>query len=369
VRSILVAIVLLSAAARAEEPGQRDFEAATALEGKGDFAGAATALEKLQRDQPQSTYADDALFEAAVIAEEHLSDPARAARLYEQLATQYPTSRLARRAKTRGDFLASSLKTGEAPLREYEDILRQYAKQPPAQSIARMEKLVRAHPDFALVDRALYWLGTSEAEQQHDARAIQWFLEVEERFPSSEWAQRAKKSRGDLLLRDGRTSEARQVYAQLGQSSDLLARAASQEGLGAVRQVVRRSALLWVAVIYVALFLLAHLIVLRRLHAGFRVPTEVLFYAPVALLFVLAAATENSAIALATAAIAVGGGVVVWLACALTAATAERASRVYARIARLTASSVAVVSIMYIAVQTTGLTDLVIETLRSGPER
>jgi outer membrane protein assembly factor BamD (BamD/ComL family) len=365
-KRLVLLLLLLAPLARAEEPGQKDFEAATAREGRGDYAGAAAALEKLAQEQPQSTYADDALFEAAVVAEEHLSDPARAARLYDQLAKQYPTSRLARRARTRADFLLSSLKTGEAPLREYENILHEYARRPPSESLARMDKLLREHPDFALADRALYWMGTTEAEQQHDDRAIARFLEVEQRFPASEWAGRAKKARADILLRTGHAAEARRVYEELGRSTDLLARAASQEGLTAVRSSVHRVIVLWVAIAYFALFLSGNLVILRRLHAGFTVPTEVWFYLPVALVFVAAAATENGAIALATAGIALGGGIVVWLVCALLRA---RPGHWPARISELAASTLAVVSVMYIAVQTTGLTDLVLETLRSGPER
>ena len=113
----LVCAIATNVYAQAPEPGQKEFEAATAREGKGDYAGAAEALEKLGHELPKSSYADDALFEAAVVAEEHLADPARAARLYEEVATRYPSSRLARRARTRADFLHSSLSTGEAPLR------------------------------------------------------------------------------------------------------------------------------------------------------------------------------------------------------------------------------------------------------------
>lgn len=371
-RALVLLATLLAAGlpARADEPGQKEFEAATALEGRGDYAGAAAALETLGRDQPQSSYADDALFEAAVIAEEHLSDPTRAARLYLAVATQYPSSRLSRRARTRSDFLASSLKTGEGPLREYQDILREYAHRPPADSIARMEQLVREHPDFALADRALYWLGSTEAEQRHDARAMTWFAEVERRFPGGEWAQRSKKARGDLLLRAGRAAEAAQVYRELGQSGDLLARAAAHEGLNAVSSAVQRKVALWIAVAYLVAFLLLHVVTLRRLRASLKPTREVLFYLPVAVLFMLAAATENGAIAAATASIAVGGGLIVWAACAVTAARLERGTLpIRARVGRLAASAVAVLSVMYIAVQTNGLTDLMIETLRAGPER
>jgi hypothetical protein len=43
--------------------------------------------------------------------------------------------------------------------------------------------------------------------------------------------------------------------------------------------------------------------------------------------------------------------------------------RVRERALRVAGAALAVLAVMVVAVQTTGLTDLVVETLRSGPER
>jgi TolA-binding protein len=364
-----LALVLLLAPLAYAQDGQHEFDAATQLEGRGQYGPAADALEKLGHGRPDDSYADDALFEAAVIAEEHLSDPARAARLYEEVATKYPSSRLSRRAHTRADFLSSSLKTGEEPLKEYQEILNGFSRRPVEESLARMEKLVQTHPEFALADRALYWLGTTYVSQRRDDLAVPKLLEVERRFPNSEWAARAKKARGDILLRTGHPLEAQKVYEELGRSGDLLARAASKEGVGAVKTSIRRAIYLWIAIAYLIAFLLWHAVALRRMHA-WRIPVEVWFYLPVAGLFVLAAATENGSIGWATFGIALGGGLVVWAVTAVLGARLEKGPLpVGARIARLAAAGFAVLCVMYIAVQTTGLTDLMIETIKTGPER
>src|SRR5438067_10405522 len=126
---VVAAVVACSGIAHADTAQER-FAAATALEAKGDFAAAAAALERLGHDSPADSFAPDALFEAAVVAEERLSDPARARRLYEEVATKYASSRLSRRARTRADFLARSLTTGEEPLRVYDDILAGAASRP-----------------------------------------------------------------------------------------------------------------------------------------------------------------------------------------------------------------------------------------------
>jgi len=358
-------------AARAEpSPAQREFEAATAREAAGDFAGAADALEKLAAANPSDPFAPDALFEAAVIAEEHLSDPARALELYRQVVERYPQSRLERRARVRVEFLSSSLRTGEAPLREYQEILNGFSKRPPAESIARMEKLIAEHPDFALADRALYWLGATLAAERRDGEAEARFREAERRFPSSEWAGRAKKARGDLALKGGHPLEAQRIFAELHASAgDPLTRAAAQEGLTGARTAVRRLVEMALALALLAAYLGYHVVALAR-RKWRRVPGEALYYAPVAALFVLAAATENRAIGWATFGIAAGGGAIVWLSSALSAARfAEGPMRPTERTLRIAASALAVCAVVLIAVQATGLTDLVIETLRWGPER
>jgi uncharacterized membrane protein YhaH (DUF805 family) len=324
----------------------------------------------LARAHPADSFAADALFEAALVSEEHLGDPARAARLYEEVARRYPQSRLARRARTRADFLGASLRTGAQPLAEYQSILSGFSRRPPAESLAKMEALLAAHPDFALADRALYWLGESYAAQHRFAEAFARFETLERRFPSSEWAGRAQKARGDLELELGHPLAARRIYRALAQSPRPLDRAAAAEGLVQVESFIARRIGLALAIAYLLAFLIAHALLVRRLHASLRPPVEVLYYGPVALLFVVAACTENSSIGLATAGIAVGGGLVVWSSSALTTARLRSgAIRLRARLARIAFNFFAVLAAAYIAVQATGLTDLVIETLKSGPDR
>ena len=99
-RACAIAVVVWCGVARAQpappSPSQQRFEAATALEARGQFAAAATALEELARAAPSDPFAADALYEAAVVAEERLSDPAHARALYDEVATRYPANRLSR---------------------------------------------------------------------------------------------------------------------------------------------------------------------------------------------------------------------------------------------------------------------------------
>ena len=229
--AILVAVFLGAGGVAQAETAQQRFAAATALEARGQFAAAAAALEQLGHELPADPFAPDALYEAAVVAEERLSDPARARALYEEVATKYPSSRLSRRARTRADFLARSLSTGEAPLREYDDILAGAVSRPRAESLARMQALLVRWPDFALADRALFWLGQRLAEERRWDEARARFAEIERRFPSSEWARRGMKARADISLSRGHPFVARALYHELAASSDPVARSAGNEGL------------------------------------------------------------------------------------------------------------------------------------------
>jgi outer membrane protein assembly factor BamD (BamD/ComL family) len=367
---LVAAVVVCSGVARAEPAAQQRFAAATALEAKGQFAAAADALEQLGHDAPADPFAPDALFEAAVVADERLADPARARRLYAEVASKYPSSRLARRAQTRADFLARSLTTGEAPLREYDDILAGAAARGPAESRARMEALLQKWPDFALADRALFWLGQRLAEEHRPDAAIARFAELERRFPSSEWALRAKKSRADILLSRGHPFVARAVYRELLAAPDPVARSAGKEGLADSVSFLVRGLFVVLSIIYLVGFAWLHLRAISPRARLARVPLELTYYLPIAALFVVAALTENRAIGVATSAIAVGGAIVVWLTSIGWSARLDRAPMSRgARIGRVVAVTVAVLALVFLAVQATGLTDIVIETLRAGPER
>jgi outer membrane protein assembly factor BamD (BamD/ComL family) len=359
-------LLLLLLAAPTPSPvasGQRAFDAAIKREAAGDYAGAAADLENLARQHPDDTFADDALFEAALLAEERLGDPAHAARLYGEVVKNYPQSRLARRARTRVEFYASGLRTGEAPLAEFQRLMSQGVRDPVA-AIADMEKLLAQHPDFVFADHALYWLGSRLVEQGRESEGVQRFLDLERRFPSSEWTLRAKKARADLLLKRGHGAEARRLYEELARSPDSIARAAGSEGLGAVETRLWRRWLVGVGLAWLALFLGFQLWAGRR--RLLRAPTELLYYLPVAALFTLAGVTENRAIGWATGGIAFGGAVITWIA---GAATPERKVGGPERLVRALALALAVLALAFIAIQWAGLTDLVMETMRAGPER
>jgi hypothetical protein len=235
-------------------------------------------------------------------------------------------------------------------------------------ALARMESLLERHPDFTLTDRALFWLGNGYAQQRDFARALARYTTLEERFPSSEWALRAKKAHGDLLLARGHVFLARALYRQLAATSDPLARSAGREGLSDVSIFLGRAYVSLAAAILLSFFLVLQLVTGRK---TLRIPPfEAIYYIPVAALFIAAAATENRMIAMATTAIAIGGALIVWLsAAASTARLARGPMAMRERLWRAALCALAVLALIWLAIVTSGLADIVLETLRAGPER
>src|SRR6478609_3245825 len=80
------------------------------------------------------------------------------------------------------------------------------------------------------------------------------FAELERRFPSSEWALRAKKSRADILLSRGHPFVARALYRELIDHGDAVARSAGHEGMSDSVAWIARAIAIVVCVLYLIAF-------------------------------------------------------------------------------------------------------------------
>jgi hypothetical protein len=163
---------------------------------------------------------------------------------------------------------------------------------------------------------------------------------------------------------------ARAIYRELIAHGDAVARSAGYEGMSDSVAWIARAIAVVVCVLYLLAFAWLQVRAVVPRARLLRVPLELLYYLPVAVLFVAAALTENRAIGLATSVIAVGGAGVVWLTSLGYSARLERGPMTAgARAGRIAAVTLAILALVFLAVQVTGLTDIVIETFRSGPER
>jgi hypothetical protein len=261
-------------------------------------------------------------------------------------------------------------------LAEYQRILNGFAGRKPGESARMMERLLEAHPDFALAPEAMLWLANLDAREGRLDEAERRYLEVERRFPSSEpWAN-ARKGRGDLALRRGHPLAARALYRSILDAGTGAASAdAARMGLKRATTALRRMFIFWICLAWLTAFLGALLVTARPLRIPRPVPVEILFYLPIAVLFVICGATENRSIAIATAVMAAGGAVLLAVS---SLATVRRMARgpigVRERLLRVAALALSAVALAYVALYlgsdyNTDMFDLVMETIHTGPER
>ncbi|MCS6915057.1 MAG: tetratricopeptide repeat protein [Myxococcales bacterium] len=351
-----------------EQQAQQRFDAALQLLRAGQAREAAQALVELGHEHPEDDVAPEALFEAAQLYEEQLGDPEAALRLYAELLERHPDSRLTRRAQGRVAALRAGLRTGAGPYLELQDILRRL-REPDA--IERLQRLLRQHPEFALADQARYVLGSAleQAGRLDEAETVLRELLVQR--PTGEWAPRAEQLLGQMALRRGDYRRARAHFAALAGYGGPIWIAASEQGL---QQTARLRLRMWLgtaAAIYLGAVALGLLLRARR--EVLRPPWELWYYLPVGLFLVMVAALGGGGpILRAVLRLVLGGAVLVWLG----GAAARRAGptgplwrRAVDLIAGVVVRSLAGLALGYLAVHHSGLLDLVLDTLRDGPER
>lgn len=336
----------------------------SALRLVGEEGARAAALESFaetDRDQPDAV---DALHQAARLYED--TRPDRARDLYALLVARYPTSRLAPRARARAAFLDEGLRTGAAPLAAYLHVLSGYAGRPPVESVRLMEQLVDAHPDFALADRALLWLAAQALHAGNTDDATRRFLDVERRFPGTPaWAE-ARKGRADVALASGHPMAARALYRSMAGAAGVDANlaAVARDGAARAETMLRRRIGLALALTYLVSWLVLTLRRARRSAGGRRsVPTELLYYLPVAAIFVVGGA--GARVAKATLILAAGGALIVYAFGAAARTTSTVTRRRWAL--RVLGLMGAVAALFYTAIQQSGLMEVLLETLRHGP--
>ncbi len=343
-------MILLLAVLSAATPETR-FADAIAREAAGDVVGARDALMELAKDD--GVIADEALFEAAQICENKIGAPTRAQVLYQELLRRFPQSHLWRRAKARVDFLSHALKSGEVALQEFFAVTSSNLLA--EQRAERLEALLKATPNFALADEALFRLASSYAECGKDSLALDRLLVLDARL-ANPWSWRGKKLRADLLTKQHHYFAARVTYQALAQSADAVERSSGREGLAQLEKVLTRACAVLIAFGYWMAFFV---VCWRRDGMPRRPPSEVLFLFPVAAIFALAAlGAHNRAVALAIVLLSGGTLAVLWIAQACARSLRSAASL-----------ALAVLCAFVFAIEVSGLHDLVIATLRFGPDR
>src|SRR5262249_14807526 len=210
-----------------------------------------------------------------------LGEPVKALAAWEELGRRFPDSRLAARAERRAAALREALgpdHAAAAAVAEWQRILQEFGTVPHAASVARAEALLRDHPDFGGAAQVAFWIGTVREQEGDAAGAEARWREVAARWPGTEWARRAERRVGDLLVARGDLDGAEALYRTSG--SDL-------GRLALERWRVRLATLAWVVLAALALGAVAEA---RRLAGSWRgaaralvrPPVEAIYFIPVA---------------------------------------------------------------------------------------
>lgn len=338
------------------------FDRAMEQLGTKDAAQATAALKDLAIKHPHSELAPEALFAAAQQLEEQQNQPAEALRLYRLLVASHPESRLLRRAESRIAQLSVSLQSGEAQLVRFQTILRATSDKSPERA-TQLQALLSDEPQFALLDQVMYLLLDGAIRRgAPDSEIATLATQLATRFPHSDFGARGEQAYAEHLLRSGRYSDARRVYLQLAHRPEPLWQKTATDGLSALSDAERRRLIAAMA----GLTLLGSMlgIALRRRNELWPPPLEVAYYLPVGLFFVLVASLlQGTQFARPLLVLLIGGVALCWLSAA-AARSVKRPSLLFGALWRAGLAAI----LCYLSIERQGLLELVLETLRNGPE-
>lgn len=344
------------------------------LSAAGDRAAVEQAVAAIER-APALPDLDHALFRAGQACEDALADPARALALYERIVRDFPTAGIAIAAGRRAELLRGQVGGGGEHAAEAAQL---------AQLVAGADRLDPGEIDRrarALADAA--WPGAPDAALWHAewlrrsgrfAEAAARFDAITARWPGTPQARDARRGAAGTALDAGAWERAEALARGLpaDEPADRVMREELLDAAGRGRLRARWYTISWIVAAGMLAALAASLA--EALYRApkprrVRVPSELIFLAPIAAVLVGVALTTHDTIAPAVTVVSLGG-----LLCAGLSGAALDLLRAHGRPLRrraalhVAASFLAVCALVYIVLMRDDLLDLVIETVRFGPE-
>ncbi|MFT3694559.1 MAG: hypothetical protein QM831_15530 [Kofleriaceae bacterium] len=338
------------------------------------MADAVTAIEREAHDP-------DDLYAAARACEDKLGDPARALALYDRIHREFPDAKAARAADERGAHLREQTAGGhEREAREFAALVRDAAASTttsardgrPAND-AELDAIIRrgdalASASWPGANEAALWLAEWLRHQRRFGDADTRYTKLGD-YPKAKTGRVGNAieardyDRAASLLADvsRATAEDRAVYDDLVRELQL----------GRLRD--RLYVVAWI-LLFASIAALVASLAEACARGGWkrprlRPPVEIWFLAPIAAVFVGVAFTANSLIAPAVIRIATVGVALAWLSGTTLDHLRARGRRVRLRaVLHVLICAAGTLAIAYIALTRTDLIDMLIETLKYGPE-
>jgi hypothetical protein len=318
------------------------------------------------------------LFAAGRACEDRLLDPGRAVALYDRIVTEHPNARIAAAAAHRAAALHEQIGPhGEAAAlaAELAQLIARADTQPGDAMIQRAERLATAAWPGA--PTAALWLADWLRRSGRLAEAQAHYADIVARWPDLPQARAALRGGADCAL-DAHDWSLAQALASRLPATNTAEQAVRDDLLAAVARGRRRArwyVAAWLAIAVAFGTLLGSFLeaALRSppgtRRSALRPPIEVLFLGPVAAVLVGVAFTAHRLVAPAVATITGGGLALAWLSGAtLEQLRAHGRSRTPRSIAHVVVCLVGVAALGYVALTHDNLIDLLIETVRFGPD-
>jgi len=367
--------LVVAAPAAAQPPGVDGLVLADRVNAtdRAEVEAAVAAIERAPSTTPDLA---EALRRAARACEDVLADPARALALYERILREFPHGSPSRLARARAELLRERVGTNRAHAREAAQL---------AELVTAADQLAPAEVERRATELAnAPWPGAADAALFHAewlqrtgrlAAAQRRFAEIAARWPGSTHAAQAIRGAAGVALEAHDWDRADELARQLptADEADRVLREELFYRTARGRRFDFWYRVAWFVLVGCTLALVGSLLEARRRGGRSPIPrkppVEVLFLAPVSVVLLAVALTTHRAMAPAVAILSVGGLALAWLSgMTLELLRAHRRPLGLRAAIHAALCVAAVAALAYIVLTHDDLLEMMIETIRFGPD-
>ena len=342
----------------------------------GSRADVERAVADIERAPSTTPHLDEALRKAARACEDVLADPARALALYERILREFPNGSASRLARVRAQLLREQIGTGNAHAAEAAELaaLRTGADRTPAVDLVRRADALAARDWPGAPDAALFlaeWLQRTGRIGEARAR----YAAIVERWPGTPQSLAAARGSALTAMLEHDWDRAEELARALPavDDTDRVLREELLDKIARGRQFDFWYRVAWIVLVLAVLVLVVSLLD-AALRGGWRRPSlrppvEVLFLLPIGAVLIGVALTTHYAMAPAVTILTLGGLALAWISGITLDLLHTHRRRVGVRGAvHVVLCLAAVAALLYIVLTHDNLLEMMIETIKFGPD-